>query len=78
MGWKLADNTIDETTPRTINSGEQLALDTIFNGLVNSSKLNRTGRYRIYAALRDPYGNILICDDTTEIKAYYEFEIDFT
>ncbi len=84
--WIVANDTINETTPRTIhwddpNTSSQhiLALDTIFNGLVNTSSLSSygNGTYRIYVAFRDPDGNILKCDDETELVATYEFTITF-
>jgi hypothetical protein len=76
--WIVADDTINETSPRTINTGQQLALDTIFNGLVNTNDLTYgNGTYRIYAAFRDPDGNILKCDDETELVATYEFTVTF-
>ncbi len=71
-------NTINETTPRIINSSEQLALDLIFNGLVNTNNLTHgNGTYRIYAAFRNPDGNILKCNDETELVATYEFTVTF-
>jgi hypothetical protein len=76
--WIVANNTIDETTPRTITSGQQLALDTIFNGLVNTSDLldaYGSGTYCVYAAFRDPDGTVLICDDETELETTWEFAI---
>jgi len=77
--WVIADNTVNETNPRTINNGEQLALDNIFNGLVNTSDLSDygNGTYRAYVAFRDPNGNILIGDDETELVATYEFTVTF-
>ncbi|EMR75540.1 F5/8 type C domain-containing protein [Thermoplasmatales archaeon SCGC AB-540-F20] len=82
--WVVADDTINETSPRTVDYLDQqgqnvLALDTIFNGLVNASNLSSygNGTYRIYAAFRDPDGNILKCDDETELVATYEFTITF-
>ncbi len=55
--WVLDNDTVNETTPRTINSGSQLALDTIFNGKIRASNLQHgTGTYRVYAAFRDPEG----------------------
>ena len=79
QSWVVADDTVNETTPRTINSSEQFGLDTVFNGLVNTQNLSEfgNGTYRIYAAFRDPDGNILKCDDETELVATYEFEITF-
>jgi parallel beta-helix repeat protein len=85
--WEVADDTVNETTTRIIpwedpgGTPEQniLALDTIFNGLVNTSNLSSygNGTYRIYAAFRDPDGDVLVCDDDTELKATYEFTITF-
>lgn len=77
--WVVADDTVNETTPRTIDSNNQLGLDTIFNGLVNSNDLSEfgDGTYRVYAAFRDPDGNILVTDDETELFATYEFTVTF-
>ncbi|MCX6664825.1 MAG: FG-GAP-like repeat-containing protein, partial [Euryarchaeota archaeon] len=74
--WIVDNDTINETTPRTIIHGDQLALDQIFNGLVNTNDLqNGNGTYRVYAAFRDPYGDILKTDDDVELAAWYEFTI---
>ncbi len=77
--WVVADDTVNETSPRTINISEQLGLDTVFNGLVNTSNISGfgNGTYRIYAAFRDPNGNILIGDDEAELVATYEFTVTF-
>jgi hypothetical protein len=77
--WIVALDTINETTPRTINSGEQFGLDTVFNGLVNTSSLSDfgSGSYRIYAAFRDPDDNVLICNDETELEVTYSFTVTF-
>jgi len=49
----------------------------IFNGLVDTSDLtNGDGTYRVYAAFRDEYGDVLVCDDETALEAWYEFEVD--
>jgi len=73
--WIEEEDTINETTPRTINSGSNLKLDTIFNGNVNTSVnlTSGTGHYRIYVAFRDPYGNVLQNDDSTYMNATWEF-----
>ena len=72
--WLVDNDTINETTTRTITSGNQLALDTIFNGLVRASDLTHgTGIYRVYAAFRDPEGNILKTDSEVELKAWWQF-----
>jgi hypothetical protein len=80
--WTVADDTINETSPRIINyngtSDAILALDTIFNGNVSSSDLLDSfgdGTYRIYAAFRDPDGDVLVCDDESLLETTYEFSI---
>jgi hypothetical protein len=72
--WVLDSDTINETSPRTIDSSSQLALDIIFNGLVQASDLTHgTGTYRVYVAFRDPEGNILRTNDETELEAWWQF-----
>jgi hypothetical protein len=77
--WVVVDDTINETTTRTINASAQLGLDTIFNDLVDTSNLSGfgNGTYRIYAAFWDPDGNVLVCDDETDLVATYEFTVTF-
>ena len=68
--WIVDNDSVNETTQRTINSGSQLALDTIFNGHVRASDLTHgTGTYRVYAAFRDPEGNILRTNDDVDLEA---------
>jgi hypothetical protein len=72
--WLVDTDTINETSPRTINSGSQLALDTIFNGHVRASNLTHgTGTYRVYTAFRDPNGNVLKTSSGVELKAWWQF-----
>jgi hypothetical protein len=71
---------VNESTPRTLTVGEQLGLDTIFNGLVHTSDiLEEFGdygpEYRVNASLLDPNGNVLYCDDGTGLWANYYFTI---
>ena len=75
--WVVALDTINETSPRTINTSGQLGLDTIFNGLVNTSNLTSfgNGTYRVYACFRDPNGNVLKASSSSYIMATYEFTI---
>ena len=74
--WVVDSDTINETTPRTIPAGEQLGLDTIFNGLVNMNDLTYgDGLYRVYVAFRDSDGNILVTSDEEAMVAWYEFEV---
>ena len=78
--WVVANDTINETNMRTINSSEMLGLDTFFNGNVNSSyllSLFGNGTYRVYAAFRDPDGNVLVCDDDSLMEVSYEFTINY-
>jgi len=75
--WEVDNDTINETTPRTINVGQQLPLDLIFNGKVSTDDLvNGDGTYRVYAAFRDPDGDVLVCDDESLLEAWWEFEVD--
>jgi hypothetical protein len=75
--WFVDNDTINETTTRTINSGCQLGLDTIFNGLVDTDDLTfGDGTYRVYASFRDPDGDVLICDDASKMEAWWEFIVD--
>jgi hypothetical protein len=81
--WVVDNDTTNETAPRTIHwngydtpNMDVLALDTIFNGLVNTNDLAQgSGTYRVYVAFRDPNGNILKCDDETELVATYQFTV---
>jgi hypothetical protein len=72
--WVVDNDTVNETSPRTINSGSQLALDTIFNGKIRVSNLQHgAGTYRVYTAFRDPEGNILKTNSGIELKAWWQF-----
>ena len=72
--WVVDNDTVNETTPYIISSSSPLGLDTIFNGQVRASDLTHgTGTYRVYAAFRDPEGNILKTDDETELEAWWLF-----
>jgi hypothetical protein len=76
--WVLADEAVNETSARRINNSEQLGLDSIFNGIVNTSYLNASfgnGTYRVYAAFRDPDGDVLVCDDESLLEDSYQFTI---
>jgi hypothetical protein len=74
----------NESTPRTLDVGEQVGLDTIFNGLAYTSDIIEFMNdlppwfgppYRVYAAFRDPDGNVLKCDDETYLEAYWDFTV---
>jgi hypothetical protein len=73
--WVVVDDTIDEDSPRTITAGGYLALDSIFNGRVNSSILRYgNGTYRVYVALRDPNCNVLKWDDDVYMEGPCVFD----
>jgi hypothetical protein len=77
--WVLADDTINETSARRINASCEVGLDLIFNGLVSTDDLLNgfgSGMYRVYAAFRDPDGNILVNNDDSQMAAWYEFTIE--
>ena len=74
--WILENDTINESTPRTVTNGTHLKLDEIFNDNVNTSNLSHEiGQYRVYVAFRDPNGKVLINDDGTSMNASYEFNL---
>jgi hypothetical protein len=76
--WVLDTEVVDETSTRTILVGGQLGLDTVFNGKVITNDLSHgSGTYRVYAAFRDPYGDVLVCDDDSLLEAWYEFTVTF-
>jgi hypothetical protein len=73
--WKVDHDVVNETTPRTINVGGTLHLDRIFNGVVRASDLQHgAGCYRVYAAFRDPEGNILVTSDGVMLAAGWQFD----
>jgi hypothetical protein len=72
--WLVDNDTINEIIPRTVSSGSQLGLDSIFNGVVRASDLTHgTGTYRVYAAFRDPEGNILRINNDVDLEAWWQF-----
>ncbi len=74
--WVVVGDTINETSPRSILAGSELGLDTIFNGNVRIGDLcHETGSYRIYAAFRNPNGDVLVCDDESLLEDTYEFTV---
>jgi len=75
-GWVVDNDTINETTPRTITVGHQLGLDIVFNGLIKRNNLKHgNGIYRIYAAFRDPNGNILVGSDQIRLVSTWQFTV---
>ena len=83
--WEFDKSVVNETTPRTINSGNVLGLDTIFNAQnVNTSSFSHgNGTYHVYAAFRDPDGNLLRRLGDSEfqeneyIEAWYPFTVTY-
>ena len=78
--WILEQVVVNESTPRTINAGCTLALDTIFNpyNVSTSSFTNGNSTYRVYAAFRDPDGDVLVCDDETLLEDSYQFTVSIS
>ena len=52
--------------PALTNENVTVSTDDLVNG---------DGTYRVYAAFRDEYGDVLVCDDDTALEAWYEFEV---
>ncbi|MDH7506722.1 MAG: PKD domain-containing protein, partial [Candidatus Thermoplasmatota archaeon] len=77
--WVLDSEVVNEISMRTIVVGGQLGLDEIFNEeKVNTGSFSHgSGLYRVYAAFRDPNGNVLVCDDESLLEASYEFTVTF-
>jgi hypothetical protein len=83
--WVVEQVVVNETTPRVINIDGVLALDTIFNAQnVNTSSFqNGNGTYRVYAAFRDPDGNVLYVEGSgstmggSYLATVYEFTVTF-
>ncbi len=74
--WILDVDAVNETSPRMIEPGQQLALDQIFNGFVRACDLTHgDGLYRVYAAFRDPEGNILVDSDQNLLAASWQFTV---
>ncbi len=83
--WEVDTFVIDEKfTRRIINISEKLPLDTIFNPEnVNTSSFSHgNGTYRVYAAFRDPCGNVLYINNESQyppdswyLEDWYEFSV---
>jgi hypothetical protein len=74
--WLVENDTVNETSARAINAGQQLALDTIFDGHVRTNDLTHSGsNYRVYAAFRDPSHKILKTNDGKELAAWWQFTV---
>jgi hypothetical protein len=73
--WVVDEDTINENTTRTISSGNELGLDTIFNGNVGVNDLSfGYGTYRVYAAFRSSAGVVLETSYGNKLEGWYEFE----
>jgi hypothetical protein len=77
--WVVDNDTINDTSGslwRTILAGHQLGLDTIFNGRVKTNNLKYgNGSYRIFAAFRDPDGNLLVGSDQVALISTWPFTV---
>jgi len=73
--WATENDTVNETT-QTIIHGQQLGLDTIYNGRVKTSDLKSgAGVYRVYATFRDPEGNVLVDSNQNQLVATWPFSV---
>ena len=71
--WETVSTQVDDTTPRTITSHEILNLTEIF---VPWNTTNSDGAtYRVYVALVDPYGTVLLNDTGGGLNATAYFTI---
>jgi hypothetical protein len=93
--WVVVDDTVNESSSRIFkwdspggSPGEHIfALDTVFNGLVNTNNFSEygNGTYRVYVCVRDPYGNLLNAgtgsgpfgSGANYLEATYEFTITY-
>ncbi len=82
--WYVDLVVVNDTSPRIINSGDSLSLDTIFNpNNVNTSSFKGgNGSYRVYGAFRDLDGNVLFINDDSRcppeswyLEDWYEFTV---
>jgi len=73
--WITELATVNETI-QTITHGQQLGLDTIYNGQAKTNDLQHgDGTYRIYTAFRDPQGNILVDSDQHQLASTWQFTV---
>ena len=76
VGWIVDNTTVNETTPQTITADHQFGLDTVFNGTIKRNDLKEgNGTHRIYAAFRDPEGNILVGSDQKHLSSSWQFTV---
>ncbi len=74
--WIADQVVIDDTSPRYLNASGVLGLDTVFNGLLDTGDLHYgDGDYRVYAALCNPYGEVLEID-SEKLDTWWTFEVD--
>ena len=74
--WIALNDPVNDTTPRTINSGRHLALGPIFKGRVHTRALTKgNGNYRVYAVFGDSDGNVLKCADDNYLVVKSEFTV---
>lgn len=74
--WVDEATIVNDSTPRVFPPGSSLALDEVWwsTGAWNTSDSD-SGAYRVYAALCDPEGNVLVGDDGGAMNASYAFNL---
>ena len=80
--WTTGLDIYDDVMPRNLSASgvnSTIALDTLCNGLLNSSQLwyYGNGTYRFYVAFTDPENNMLVTVDDRELEATHQFTITF-
>ncbi|MCK4551087.1 MAG: hypothetical protein KAT91_03985, partial [Candidatus Aenigmarchaeota archaeon] len=71
--WSVVDTVHNSLKTIVLNS--ELTIYDIWNSIGWNTDKNGPGLYRVYAALRDPFGNVLKNDNNENISAAYEFNI---
>ncbi len=78
-GEWVVDRVLENNSFHSINTSVPLSLDLFFNGSVRSNDFNNSdGRYRVYAALCDPDGDVLVMKDEVVLEAWWEFLVDLS
>ncbi|NOR84864.1 hypothetical protein GQ473_01995, partial [archaeon] len=71
--WSVVDTVYNSL--KTIVSNSELTIHDLWNSIGWNTEKNESGLYRVYAAFRDPFGNVLKNDNNENISSVYEFNI---
>ncbi len=64
------------STKRSITPGGYINVSLLWDTNPWNTSSQESGYYRLYVALTDPYGNVLVNDSGQNISAYYDFFVD--